>query len=49
MNYTEQKIEKQIESHIKDIASILAKGRDVELRKDSGDNLKIIEVLKRIR
>ena len=46
MNYTAQKIEKQIESHIKDIASILAKGRDVELRKDSGDNL---EVLKRIR
>lgn len=49
MNYTAQKIEKQIQSNIKDIASILAKGRDVELRKDSGDNLKIIEVLKRIR
>lgn len=49
MNFTEQRLEKQIQQHTRDIASILAKGRDVELRKDSGDNLKIIEVLKRIR
>lgn len=49
MDFTKQKLAKQIQNRIYDIADILSKGRDVELRKDSGDNLKIVEVSKKIR
>lgn len=49
MNFTEQKLEKEISNHIRVIASILAKGHDVELRKTTGDFLKIVEVRKTIK
>jgi len=49
MNFAEQKLEKEISSHIRVIASILAKGHDVELRKTTGDFLKIVEVRKTIK
>ena len=49
MNFTEQKLEKEIERHKYAIASILAKGHDVELRKTTGEFLKIVEVRKTIK
>lgn len=49
MNYSQQILEKQIEDRKRQISSILAKGHDVELRKDSGDRLKVIEVQKTIK
>ena len=49
MNFAEQKLEKEISNHTRVIASILAKGHDVELRKTTGDFLKIVEVRKTIK
>ena len=49
MNFTEQKLEKEISNHTRVIASILAKGNYVELRKTTGDFLKIVEVRKTIK
>lgn len=49
LNFTEQKLEHELEKNKHLIASTLAKGRDVELRKTTGDTLKVIEVLKRIK
>lgn len=49
MNFTEQKLEKEISNYTRMIASILAKGHDVELRKTTGDFLKIVEVRKTIK
>ena len=49
MNYSQQILEKQIDQRKREISSILAKGHDVELRKDNGDRLKVIEVQKKIK
>lgn len=42
-------IERQITENSKKIAEILFTGKDVELRKTTGDNLRIIEVTKKIK
>lgn len=49
MNYTALKLEKQLSEKLKVISGILAKGKDVELRKTTGDCLKVIEVTKVIK
>lgn len=49
MNYTAEKLKGQIVRSAGAIADILAKGKDVELRKTTGDMLKIVEVTKKVR
>jgi len=49
VNYSAQKILKSIRDRETDIAVILSKGHDVELRKDTGDGIKVIEVSKKMR
>lgn len=49
MNFTAQKLLRELRDREFDIAQILSKGHDVELRKDSGDGIKVIEVSKKMR
>ena len=49
MNFTAEKVKKDVLRQLDTICGILAKGKDVELRKTTGDTVKVVEVSKKVR